>query len=417
MGESSEGSIISRLISRTVGRVKSLRDAKKLDDQSVPRVSRLASHRDFPAGESAPFPTAEPSSPIVMPSAQQSNALFSDHLELACQIGHGCFGSVFEAVYCGRQVAVKRITPNPSFCTREIPILEMIRDNPNAAVVGYYGHYEAEVDGNTVVHLIMDRLSMNLGTYAHMHFEQGVPIPVDAAVLCLHEILCGIAHLHAMRVCHRDLKPDNILLDPATNTVKICDFGSAKCLEGPVAGITYICSRPYRAPELVLDNSAYSFSIDVWSIGCIFAELLLGAPLFRGKNNVDMFVLMVKTLGQPSVDELRSLNPSKPPSLDSTASMLQHSTPSSITGQPKSDSGGGGKPTWSGRLQRPLPTECWPARLAENAWAMLDRLLAWSPEARPAAKDALQSELFCASFPALPTTLSRSLNFAARHDS
>jgi serine/threonine protein kinase len=76
-------------------------------------------------------------------------------------------------------------------------------------------------------------------------------------------------------VCHRDIKPQNLLLDPNSHVVKLCDFGSAKMLVPGENNIAYICSRYYRAPELILGCTDYTTAIDTWSYGCVFAELLL----------------------------------------------------------------------------------------------------------------------------------------------
>lgn len=110
-------------------------------------------------------------------------------------------------------------------------------------------------------------------------------------------------------VCHRDIKPQNILVDPLTHQVKICDFGSAKVLVKGEANISYICSRYYRAPELIFGATEYTSSIDIWSAGCVLAELLLGQPLFPGENAVDQLVEIIKVLGTPTREEIRCMNP------------------------------------------------------------------------------------------------------------
>jgi serine/threonine protein kinase len=76
------------------------------------------------------------------------------------------------------------------------------------------------------------------------------------------------------RICHRDLKPPNVLVHDETFELKICDFGSAKIFEKEESNVAYICSRYYRAPELVLQATDYGTEIDVWSAGCILVELL-----------------------------------------------------------------------------------------------------------------------------------------------
>ncbi|XP_069154957.1 shaggy-related protein kinase eta-like [Solanum lycopersicum] len=109
-------------------------------------------------------------------------------------------------------------------------------------------------------------------------------------------------------VCHKDLKPQNVLVDPLTHQVKICDFGSAKVLVKGEANISYICSRFYRAPELIFGATEYTTSIDIWSAGCVLAELLL-VPLFPRENDVDQLVEIIKVLGTPTREEIRCMNP------------------------------------------------------------------------------------------------------------
>lgn len=85
-----------------------------------------------------------------------------------------------------------------------------------------------------------------------------------------------MAYLHALGICHRDIKPQNLLVDSNNHVLKVCDFGSAKRLIKGEVNVSYICSRYYRAPELIFGATEYNNSIDVWSVGCVMAELLLG---------------------------------------------------------------------------------------------------------------------------------------------
>jgi glycogen synthase kinase 3 beta len=125
----------------------------------------------------------------------------------------------------------------------------------------------------------------------------------------MYQLARALAHIHGMGICHRDIKPQNLLVDPARQVLKLCDFGSAKLLIPGELNVAYICSRFYRAPELVFGSSDYSTAIDVWSFGCVLAELLLGSPLFPGSTGVDQLVEIIKVLGTPTKEELKSMNP------------------------------------------------------------------------------------------------------------
>jgi glycogen synthase kinase 3 beta len=122
-------------------------------------------------------------------------------------------------------------------------------------------------------------------------------------------MLRSIAYIHAIGICHRDIKPQNVLVDTSTHTLKMCDFGSAKQLVQGEPNVAYICSRYYRAPELIFGNTNYTTQIDVWSVGCVVAELMIGQPIFPGESGVDQLVEIIKVLGTPTKEQILSMNP------------------------------------------------------------------------------------------------------------
>jgi len=135
-------------------------------------------------------------------------------------------------------------------------------------------------------------------------------MPLIYAKLYMYQICRALAYIHnSIGVCHRDIKPQNLLVNPHTHQLKLCDFGSAKVLVKGEPNISYICSRYYRAPELIFGATEYTTAIDVWSAGCVLAELLLGQPLFPGESGVDQLVEIIKVLGTPTREEIKCMNP------------------------------------------------------------------------------------------------------------
>jgi len=134
-------------------------------------------------------------------------------------------------------------------------------------------------------------------------------IPMLLVKLYTYQLFRGIHYIHSQGICHRDIKPQNLLVDPDGHVLKLCDFGSAKMLVPGEPNVSYICSRYYRAPELIFGSTSYKTSIDVWSVGCVFAELLLGEPIFPSESGVDQLVEIIKVLGTPRREDIRAMNP------------------------------------------------------------------------------------------------------------
>lgn len=120
----------------------------------------------------------------------------------------------------------------------------------------------------------------------------------------VYQMLCALKYMHSANVLHRDLKPSNILLN-ADCSLKVCDFGLARGIADSTPELTeYVVTRWYRAPEIMLSCQEYAKAIDVWSVGCIFAELLGTKPLFPGDDYIHQLRIIVDVLGTPSDDDL-----------------------------------------------------------------------------------------------------------------
>jgi len=116
----------------------------------------------------------------------------------------------------------------------------------------------------------------------------------------LQQLLKGVAACHVRRVLHRDLKPQNLLLDRLGN-LKIADFGLARGYGVPVRTYTHeVVTLWYRAPEILLGCKQYATPVDLWSVGCIFAEMVSKTPLFPGDSEIDQLYQIFRLLGTPS---------------------------------------------------------------------------------------------------------------------
>lgn len=136
----------------------------------------------------------------------------------------------------------------------------------------------------------------------------------------------GLKYVHSAGVIHRDLKPSNILVNENCD-LKICDFGLARIQDPQMTG--YVSTRYYRAPEIMLTWQKYDIEVDIWSAGCIFAEMLEGKPLFPGKDHVNQFSIITDLLGTPPDDVIKTICSENVRALDlSSASKLTVQDPS-----------------------------------------------------------------------------------------
>lgn len=128
----------------------------------------------------------------------------------------------------------------------------------------------------------------------------------------IYQLLKGLKYIHSAEIIHRDLKPSNILLN-SDCLAKVADFGLARSFgkeddEGDIVFTEYIATRWYRAPEIVLGSQKYTKAIDMWSVGCILAEMITGKALFPGKSTLNQIELILELLGRPSHEDLESLD-------------------------------------------------------------------------------------------------------------
>ncbi|KAK5696352.1 glycogen synthase kinase 3 [Elasticomyces elasticus] len=243
-------------------------------------------------------------------------------------VGNGSFGVVFQTKLSpsGEDAAIKRVLQDKRFKNRELQIMRIVR-HPNIVELKafYYSNGDRVRDHDNLMGMqtaLMeaqkDEVYLDLvlefvpeTVYrASRHFNKlKTTMPILEVKLYTYQLFRSLAYIHSQGICHRDIKPQNLLLDPQTGILKLCDFGSAKILVENEPNVSYICSRYYRAPELIFGATNYTTKIDVWSTGCVMAELMLGQPLFPGESGIDQLVEIIKVLGTPTRDQIRTMNP------------------------------------------------------------------------------------------------------------
>ena len=174
----------------------------------------------------------------------------------------------------------------------------------------------------------------------------------------MNQLIRGIKHCHSHRVLHRDLKPQNLLIDKEGN-LKLADFGLARAFGVPLRAYTHeVVTLWYRAPEILLGGKQYSTGVDMWSVGCIFAEMCNRKPLFPGDSEIDEIFRIFRILGTPNEEIWPDVNylPDFKPSF----------------------------PQWK---KKPL-SEAVPS-LDANGIDLLDQMLVYDPSRRISAKRAL----------------------------
>nr|XP_056703496.1 glycogen synthase kinase-3 alpha [Euleptes europaea] len=225
-------------------------------------------------------------------------------------IGNGSFGVVYQARLAdsGELVAIKKVLQDKRFKNRELQIMRKL-DHCNIVRLRYFFYSSGEKKDEVYLNLVLDYVPETVYRVARHFTKAKQTIPVIYVKVYMYQLFRSLAYIHSQGVCHRDIKPQNLLVDPDTAVLKLCDFGSAKQLVRGEPNVSYICSRYYRAPELIFGATDYTSNIDIWSAGCVLAELLLGQPIFPGDSGVDQLVEIIKVLGTPTREQIREMNP------------------------------------------------------------------------------------------------------------
>ncbi|KAG9147322.1 hypothetical protein Leryth_020575 [Lithospermum erythrorhizon] len=286
-------------------------------------------------------------------------------------IGKGSYGIVCSAydTHLGEKVAIKKINDifehvsDATRILREIKLLRLLR-HPDIVEIKHILLPPSRREFKDI-YVVFELMESDL----HQVIKANDDLTPEHYQFFLYQLLRGLKYIHTANVFHRDLKPKNILAN-ADCKLKICDFGLARVAfnDTPTAifWTDYVATRWYRAPELCGSFfSKYTPAIDIWSIGCIFAELLTGKPLFPGKNVVHQLDLMTDLLGTPSPEAISRIRNEKARRYLSSM-----------------------------RKKRPVPFSQKFPKVDPRALLLLERMLAFDPKDRPTAEEALADPYF-----------------------
>lgn len=236
----------------------------------------------------------------VHPSCRGSK---SDQYERHEKIGEGTYGVVYKALDLNQDmpVALKRIRLEvdnegiPPTAIREIAILKELT-HPN--VVRLLDVFFKDAN----LFLVFEYVNTDLKHFMDARRrETGRPLSPAVTKSFGYQLMRAVAYCHSKRVLHRDLKPQNILVDAAGASLKLADFGLARAFQIPLRDYTHeVITLWYRAPEILLGAATYSCSVDVWSAGLIIAELCSGSAILPGDSEIDQLYRIFRTVGTPT---------------------------------------------------------------------------------------------------------------------
>ncbi|OSD01107.1 mitogen activated protein kinase [Trametes coccinea BRFM310] len=216
-------------------------------------------------------------------------------------VGMGAFGLVCSAKdqLTGSSVAIKKIMKpfsTPVLSKRTYRELKLLKHIQHENIISLSDVFISPLED---IYFVTELL----GTDLHRLLTSR-PLEKQFIQYFLYQILRGLKYVHSAGVVHRDLKPSNILINENCD-LKICDFGLARIQDPQMTG--YVSTRYYRAPEIMLTWQKYDVAVDIWSAGCIFAEMLEGKPLFPGKDHVHQFSIITELLGTPPEDVIQTI--------------------------------------------------------------------------------------------------------------
>ncbi|XP_069489532.1 mitogen-activated protein kinase 13 isoform X1 [Ambystoma mexicanum] len=222
-----------------------------------------------------------------------------------CLVGSGAYGSVCSAMdlKTGEKVAIKKLSrpfQSEIFAKRAYRELTLLKHMMHENVIGLLDVFTSatSLQGFQDFYLVMPYMQIDLQKIMGHHLSE------DKVQFLVYQMLSGLKYIHSAGIIHRDLKPGNLAVNEDCE-LKILDFGLARHAVAEMTG--YVVTRWYRAPEVILNWMHYNQTVDIWSVGCIMAEMLTGRNLFKGKDYLDQLTQILKVTGVPGADFVQKL--------------------------------------------------------------------------------------------------------------
>ena len=218
------------------------------------------------------------------------------------KIGEGAYGRVYRGkdINSNQLVAIKFI-PDEScgegVCTSGIREISILKELQHENVVKLIGSF---FDDNDDLYAILEYMPLDLKKVIHDK-DPSDRLSRGTVQSFLRQLLSGIAYCHENSILHRDLKPANLLIDEKSGVLKLADFGLSRSMAiVQRAWTSEVCTLWYRPPEILLGEKRYTKAVDMWSVGCIFAEMLQGKVLFPGTSQIDQLHAIFRFKGTPN---------------------------------------------------------------------------------------------------------------------
>ncbi|PIC52650.1 hypothetical protein B9Z55_002666 [Caenorhabditis nigoni] len=242
---------------------------------------------------------------VLNPETGQNIVLKLENMKF---LAAGAFSNVYRGIAetgpgQKKEIVIKKTWPKNPGKSKEEDILEMLRRLKHKNIVMLLYSYQKLHKDRTCLGLIFESMPSNLHQYLKSKNRR---LDMTEVKLITWQLFRGQAHLQRLEVCHRDIKPQNLLFNPETGLLKISDFGSS-FVQSQGEKDSYHVTRYYRPPELILGSKRYGCEIDIWSCGCVFGELLKGRVFLAGKSSVNQVEVIFDALGPPTNEDLKEM--------------------------------------------------------------------------------------------------------------